>query len=203
MCHLTHALNGFVAAHQIPDAALDYNWRGNDAAATDLRFAGFHRSLSRAVRRHHRNEIRDCVIEIVHDWGGISNYPGLADRYPDLLMDLDEDNPVDGREVTPISSWSKVLAAYRPELYNIYDTRVAVALRVLIPDFRCFLPPARGCREALIRHLGRASQLSQQDSYARYMELLHETGDALGYERKLFMLGGLLRFDEAANTITV
>ena len=203
MSQLIHALNNYIAAHQISYAALDYNWRGNDAASTDLQFAGFHRNLSMAVDNRDRKKVRDCVVKIVHNWGGISNYQGLADRYPDLLLNLDEDKPVGSKDVTPLSSWSKVLAAYKPDKFNIYDTRVAVALRVLIPDFRCFLPPARGCRETLIRHLGRVGQLSQQESYTRYMELLHENGDALVYERKLFMLGGLLRLDTATNSIII
>lgn len=203
MCHLIHVLNDFIAAHQISDAALEYKWRGHDATSTDLQFARFHRNLSMAVDNRDRKKVRDCVVKIVHNWGGIGNYQGLADRYPDLLLNLDEDNPVGSKDETPLSSWSKVLAAYDPDRFSIYDTRVAVALRVLIPDFRCFLPPARGCRETLIRHLGRAGQLSQQESYTRYMELLRETGDALGYERKLFMLGGLLRLDTATNTIII
>ena len=203
MSQLTHALNNFIAVHQIPVTALDYNWRGNDAKKTDSDFAVFHRLLSMAVKKRDRKKVRDCVVKIVHDWGGIGNYQGLANRYPDYLLSLDETKPVGSREDTPISSWSKVLAAYKPDDFNIYDTRVAVALRVLIPDFRCFLPPARECREMLIRHLGRAGQLSQQETYTRYMELLHENGDALVYERKLFMLGGLLRLDTATNSIII
>ena len=203
MCQLVQSLNEYLAAHHIPEQALEYCWRGKNESETDLRFADYHRRLNAAVRRHRRGDVRDCVIEIVHDWGGIANYQGLADRYPDCLLHLDENNPVGNRNDTPLSSWSKVLAAYAPDKFNIYDTRVAVALRILIPGNQCFLPTARGNRERLLQHLGRNGQRSQKDSYAFYMDLLHGTGNPLRYERKLFMLGGLIGFDETRNAITI
>lgn len=206
MCQLINALDTVIREHPGLEPRLAYCWRGMDAEATDHQIADFHQRLTRAVRRRSPDLelIRGIIVEIIHTWGGISNYEGLADRYPRLLLELDEDHPVSTQAVTPISSWSKVLAAYDPERYNIYDSRVAAALRFLIPDTRWFLPVPHGAnRQALFGHFGRRGQLSQADSYALYLDLLHETGDPLGSERRLFMFGGLLWFDEALQTVVL
>lgn len=206
MCQLINALNTGIREHPGLEHRLVYCWRGMDAEATDHQFADFHQRLTRVVRRRNPDLelIRGIIVEIIHTWGGISNYTGLADRYPRLLLELDEDHPVSSPSVTPVSSWSKVLAAYDPEQYNIYDSRVAAALRILIPDTRWFLPVPHGeNRQALFGYLGRRGQLSQADSYALYLEMLHETGDPLGYERKLFMFGGLLRWDTRQGNVVL
>ena len=197
MCRLKHALDAGIRNYPGLEKRLAYCWHGHDETATDRQFEDFNQRLTRAVRRRNPDLelIRGIIVEIVHVWGGINNYTGLEARYPGLLLELDEENPVGTQAVTPVSSWTKVLAAYKPEMFNIYDSRVAAALRFLIPDTRWFLPAPRENRQALFQYMGRRGQLSQRESYALYMELLHETGDPLGYERKLFMFGGLLRFD--------
>ena len=202
MSQLEQVWNVCIQEHpELEDLA--YCWRGKDAATTDRDFADFHRRLTRAVQNKKRDTIEKIIVEIVHTWGGINNFTGLADRYPGLLLALDEDDPVSSQSVTPLASWTKVLAAYKPERFNIYDSRVAAALRYLIPGTLWFLPPPRENRQTLFDHMGRRGQLSQKETYASYMRLLHETDDPLGYERKLFMLGGLLRWDEKRQKVAL
>ena len=205
MSQLEHTLESFLRARPGLEERLVYRWQGQGEAETDRLFAECHRRLTDALRNRHRDLVKACIIDIVHVWGGITSYQRLADRYPDLLFHLDESNPVGPQSLTPLSSWTKVLAVYKPEKFSIYDSRVAVALRVLFPQIPWFLPPARANRALLMLHLARRGgpELSPQETYARYLDLLHETGRPIRFERMLFMLGGLLGFDAAKQAVVL
>ena len=199
MSQLKNAIDCFVRDHAIREESLVYSWNGKDEAETDREFAEFHRRLDRAVREKRIDLIRDIVVEIVSVWGGIGAGRRLVREYPLRLLSLDEKEPI-GDE-TRLATWTKVLAAYRPGKFCIYDSRVAVALRVVIPEKRWFLPAPRENRSALCEYLGTEGQMTPRESYAQYMRLLQETGAPIRYERMLFMLGGLLTYSASQGIV--
>lgn len=196
---LQEAVDGFLREHGLDGDALVYRWNGKGEEETDREFAEFHRRLEAAVREKRTDLIRDLVVEIVSVWGGIAAGRRLVREYPPMLLSLDEDEPI-GDE-TRLATWTKVLAAYRPGKFCIYDSRVAVALRVLFPEKRWFLPAPRENRSALCGYLGTDGQMTPRESYAEYMRLLNATGEPVRYERMLFMLGGLLAYSASEGIV--
>lgn len=201
MSQLKNAIDTFVRNHGIREESLVYFWNGKNEAETDREFADFHRRLETAVRERRVDLIGDIVVEIVSVWGGIVAGRRLVREYPLKLLSLDENEPI-GDEIR-LATWTKVLAAYKPGKFCIYDSRVAVALRVTIPEIRWFLPAPRENRSALCEYLGTEGQMTPRESYARYMGLLHETGEPVRCERALFMLGGLLAYSPSQGIVVL
>ena len=173
-----------------------------------------------------RVSLQEVILEIL-DWGipnvGRETRIGLARRYSHLLNEIhqesNEDNRVEyviGRlgEETPLSSWTKVLAAYAPNRFWIYDARVALALRFLSKyanfHFDGWFMPTPGSQyvgelASTINngHLN-TRNANPSNSYRNYLELLLMEGQncdcaadaartASHFEKKLFMLGGAIR----------
>lgn len=92
-----------------------------------------------------------------------------------------------------IASWSKVLSAFDPDNYFIYDSRVAVALNIISPE-EWYLPEEHGHTIvfALIKN-GQNTRPQRKESYKRYCESLRREGGR-ELERSLFMLGKMLDF---------
>lgn len=102
---------------------------------------------------------------------------------------------------TPLSSWTKVLAAYAPERFWIYDSRVAVALCFLYRDVNWFIPSPHNKAADNLKKVIDKDRLSDlpEKSYKKYLELLKDVRNQGRCEKKLFMLGGVLRDRFAAD----
>ena len=186
---LRKCLDDFMKRQNISEDQLEYHWKGLTARATDQKFKEFHNELEAAVRNKKNGEICDVITAIVK-WGGVTIGKRMLAEYPKKLRALDENEPI-GNEKR-LASWTKVLAAYKPKKFCIYDSRVAFALRVLMPEERWFLPLSRKTGKDRYDRLERKGQLSPRESYKKYMRLLDATDNRVKYERKLFMLGGVL-----------
>ncbi len=186
---LRKCLDDFMKKKNISEDQLEYHWKGLTARETDQMFEEFHTALETAVRNKKKDKICVVITAIVK-WGGVTIGKRMLDEYPQKLLALDEDEPI-GNEKR-LASWTKVLAAYKPGKFCIYDSRVAFALRALMPEECWFLPPSRKTGNDRYNRLERKGQLSPRESYEKYMRLLEATDDRVKYERKLFMLGGVL-----------
>lgn len=96
-----------------------------------------------------------------------------------------------------IASWSKVLAAYNPDNFFIYDSRVAMALNIIDNECGWYLPEGKGHNIvfAIIKQNQTGRQVrNKKESYRCYCNSLRGNGGGANLERQLFMLGGLLEF---------
>lgn len=185
MCDLRERIQNFTAECGIDTT---YEWNGQNADSVNIDFANWHAAMSEAMERHDTAALENIVGEIFR-WGGVGS-ERLKKVYAQRLRD--QDTSVGASSVTPLSSWSKVLAAYAPKKFFIYDSRVAIALKVLVPEYAWFLPRSRqtdGRRQltACLRVNDRRAK-TQAESYRNYLEILPE-GQQLECERTLFMLG--------------
>ena len=128
-----------------PQVDLTYNWNWPPTNQAILNFYGdpidglteeqftinlfqkFHEAFQNAAGN------RDRIIEInnliVAEWGGIhGNDDNTLNNYAQNLIDGTLTNVTD---FAGIASKSKILAAWDPENYFIYDARVAIALQKL------------------------------------------------------------------------
>lgn len=112
-------------------------------------------------------------------------------------------------DVTPLGTWTKVLAAYDPRRFWIYDARVALALRFLhVDNYSWYMPnPYSPYITELVSNSHPNHQLNNDDataldSYRQYLTLLlsqelngnhSKIRTASHFEKRLFMLGGVLR----------
>ena len=187
---LRKCLDDFMKENNISEDQLEYHWKRLTARETDQKFNEFHAALETAVRDKKEDEIR-AVIKEISKWGGIHAREPMLRDYSQKLLDLDENKPIGSEK--RLASWTKVLAAYKPEKFCIYDSRVAFALRMLMRNKSWFLPPRR-TKNNSYDHLKREKHMSPSESYDEYMRLLEGTGYPVKvkYERMLFMLGGVL-----------
>ena len=113
-------------------------------------------------------------------------------------------NRCNHKPVTPLSTWTKVLAAYDPTRFWIYDARVALALRYL--GYRWFIPESRSHLKIMATIINEETPnlVNEYNSYNKYLSLLlqQETQrdsaakiiqTASHFEKRLFMLGGAIR----------
>ena len=208
---------------QIDPKELEYDWNGlNESFSTTL-FQLFHLQLKNAILENiiknnqaPNDNIKKCVKRIL-DWGGIKHVTVLLDKCSLFIMEIEKairngqtdsafqfDNKTRAFNVNipvipliedKLSSWTKILAAYDPNRFWIYDTRVAIALCFLDP-FEWFVP-GNGGRENRIGGVLKSSNIgNQKESYAEYLALLKNEQIAPWtrghYEKQLFMLGGIL-----------
>lgn len=99
-----------------------------------------------------------------------------------------------------IASWSKVLAAYNPDNFFIYDSRVAMALNIIDNECGWYLPAGKGHNIVLAiikQNQTRGQVRTLKESYRCYCESLRQHG-GVTLERQLFMLGKMLDFQSNA-----
>lgn len=129
LSYLEMMVNG-ICAHY--DEWLDnaYRWDSKDEQETVQVFDD-------CSKRLRKGEIRQAISDIFR-WGGGASFKDEQEDFSSVIQKLNQrkDEPCleeilylgnkDGR--IRIAFWSKVLAAYRPGEYFIYDSRVALAL---------------------------------------------------------------------------
>lgn len=193
-------INGFLKNSGIKKEQLAYKWKGWDETSSKKLFQMFHEDLRNALDNNVNPEISLCIERILA-WGGINknkkNAKMIDERFPNMLRKLDtQDGNLNQEDIDDsLPSWTKVLAAYAPDKFCIYDSRVAIALRFLIRDKEWFIPEPKGQNtQAAADALGNDNSLSAEQSYREYLDLLRNASpDNPGkYEKQLFMLGGVL-----------
>lgn len=176
-----------------------YEWKGWNEKNANRLFQWFHEDLKKALdKKNDKRGLKMCIERIL-SWGGINKNKKNANmfdkRFPKMLKQLDMQHGVLTTNVidTRLSSWTKVLAAYDPSQFCIYDSRVAIALRFLFRDKNWFIPDPQGKNvKNAANKLGKGGD--PEGSYREYTTLLQKASpDNPGkYEKKLFMLGGAL-----------
>lgn len=231
------------AIDHITEEDMTYNWKDsdgriNDEEETNNLFLHYRNQINERINNLdllEGTENEPGPVYKVLDWGlrprNVRNFRSLNDRYSRLLqrinqerqnqnMDQMDNNLIEqalaltDNRTTPLSSWTKVLAAYNPNFY-IYDARVALALVFLFNTgnarlengqmYNWFIPITPGSRNItrLAREInnGRINRAGANpiDSYRTYLRLLlHQNPQSVFHtashlEKRLFMLGGRLR----------
>lgn len=203
MCRTTNTdlnarINTFLTNSGIQVNQLVYEWKGWDEVSACKLFQWFRDDLKKALDNQNTHEIQMCIERIL-SWGGINKTKKSANMFensfPIFLLELHRRNGNLDRDLidTRLPSWTKVLAAYDPEQFCIYDSRVAIALRFLFRNDNWFIPsPQRNDARHLANTIGRGSE--PIETYRDYLTLLRNAcpGNPGSYEKKLFMLGGVL-----------
>lgn len=156
-------------------------------------FQKFHNALKKAEKDI--DGVVKIINLIVFGWGGIhGNQPGTIRKYANNL--------ITGKlqileTVAGIASKSKILAAWEPDRYFIYDARVAIALQKLYFDeykFSIPTPKTSENRKAEIKEITGKLKQSRgcRVNYREFCEGLRKTGQGNQLEKKLFMLGGYI-----------
>jgi len=153
-------------------------------------FHKFHDALISAAGD--RDQVLKIIELIVREWGGIrNNKPATLAAYADHLI---TGNLKKLFVTSGISSKSKILAAWDPEQYFIYDSRVAIALQKLYSEkykFHIPNPKIGENRKIQIKRLiGELKQSrGERVDYLGFCEGLRNTGHGSQLEKKLFILG--------------
>lgn len=194
MCNLSERLENYVRDNNKVD--LTYRWKGRSASDVNELFSQWNRDLNEVLSSHvSRNQkaskLEDIVKKILR-WGGIHRFSdNRLNHYVNKILD----GKFEGQEIdedTLLSSWTKILAAYDPVKYCIYDSRVAIALKILVPEYDWFIPRRRRDDVGSFLRKQYVNPLTEAESYKKYLDLLSSV-DAQRrglYEKKLFMLGG-------------
>lgn len=195
MCNLSERLENYVNDHHNVD--LTYGWNGQKGEDVDTRFREWNKAMYDAKSEKSFQKFMKIIADIFN-WGGVGS-DKLKRPYAEKLWN--GNFSFESTNDTPLSSWSKVLAAYTFNLPNndngkffIYDSRVAVALNIIAPEYKWFLPEEYGHSMvfALIKSSRKKSEPAQE-SYQRYCQSLRQQG-GVALERQLFMLGKILDF---------
>ena len=213
-------INTCRVAHGISEDDLNYDWSLSDRQVERLApylqgisdeqigteggtvclFRSFGRALHRTVETGNVDETVRVIADILY-WGGIhgNKLETLLSyaRQLHIIGMLPEDatnmamEELYYRKRGGIASWSKILAAWEPDIFFIYDANVAVALQTLyIRRYLFFLPPSEA--EAVktyyrnqFNNLGEAEYVD----YRGYCDELRRLGNGNHLEKRLFMLG--------------
>ena len=196
MCELMKEIKKFSNEHSID---LTYNWRKQKEGDVDSKFKDWNGKINDILKSHEKNrgnKLYNVVDEILR-WGGIYSIGETRKRF--YVEKINRENcEIDNN--TLLSSWTKILTAYDPDEYRIYDSRVAIALRVVAPDYAWFLPSRRNMD--VIKHLKTINpdEETPKDSYDKYLSILPENQEKRAQcEKALFMLGGAVNIDMIKN----
>ncbi|MBR4664216.1 MAG: hypothetical protein IKO93_10115 [Lentisphaeria bacterium] len=197
--------------HNYPNVDLTYNWKWPPTNQKILDFYGdpidglteeeftvrlfqkFHDAFQKAAGN--KDRIIEIINLIVAEWGGIrNNKPAKIETYANYLIS----NKLKKLAVTTgIASKSKILAAWDPNQYYIYDSRVAIALQTLyFGKYKFSIPNPKTSenRKAEIKEI--TGELKQSAGsrvrYCEFCEGLKNKGNGNQLEKKLFMLGGYI-----------
>ncbi len=176
---------------------------------TILLFQNFGQALRKAVKAGIIKETAKVISDILY-WGGINgNKQETLESYARQLQIItilsDKDLEIAMEEFYyskqgGIASWSKILAAWEPKSYFIYDANVAVALQTLYAGrYLFYLPPSESAAvkdyyDNIINNLSGEEQVDYHD----YCEALRLTGNGNHLEKQLFMLGRRLTRQNSA-----
>ena len=208
------------AAHGIPEENLIYDWPLSDRQLERLTqylegindeqigtedgtvslFRNFSQALHRTVETGNVDETVRIIANIL-DWGGIhGNKPKTLLSYarqlhivgilPEDAINMAMEEFYYSKQ-TGIASWSKILAAWEPESFFIYDANVAVALQIIYAGrFLFYLPPSESAAvksyyRDKFNNLGKGEYVD----YRGYCEELRQMENGNRLEKRLFMLG--------------
>lgn len=210
MCDIHGLFEDYIHRKGIREELLTYQYidrNGNtfDSPRVDELFSGWNQRM----REAQTEEDFTLIIRDIFDWGGVGS-DRLKEHYAGKLHG--NATSFESPENTPLSSWSKVLAAYTFDLpdngdnkFYIYDSKVALALNIIDHEHPWYLPEERGHDVvfALIKR-SRPRSESAETSYERYCSVLRQQGGT-ALERRLYMLGKMLDFqcDNWRNCISV
>lgn len=217
---IDHMIEAYRSAHGISEENLIYDWSISDRQVERLAsylkginneqigtedgtvslFRNFSQALHRTVETGNVDETVRVIANILY-WGGIhGNKPETLLSYarqlhivgmlPEDAINMAMEEFYYGKQ-TGIASWSKILAAWEPDSFFIYDANVAVALQTMYAGrFLFYLPPSesaavRAYYKNQFNNLGEAEYVD----YRGYCEALRQTGTGNHLEKKLFMLG--------------
>ena len=211
-----------------------YEWNGKNEAETVEYFRKLSEQLDSALGadENHRFEVVGNAITAILDWGNISLGENGINQFIEEIQNVNrnyadiqpEDNNFERnvREILRrgrngndwrISSWSKILAAWKPGTFFIYDSRVAIGLSIVKPDVTWAIPSARG-KNSMFGFVSTAIErnhaMNLPDSYCSYLKFLHQFAtcnkiDFSGYldlqskmahiEKLLFMIPEMLIYN--------
>ena len=182
MCNLKERLENYVRSNNID---LTYDWKGQNENQVDICFFEWHQRMTNA---NSEEEFREIIADIFR-WGGVGS-DRLKQHYAEKLHR--HDTSFESVKNTPLASWTKILAAYDPERYWIYDSRVAIALKTLVHEYDWFIPRRRNDEVGAYFRCQYTNALTATESYDRYLILLSavDVRASSSLEKKLFMLGG-------------
>ena len=173
-----------------------YEGNGKNEAKTVVKFSELSDKLTRALHdaeKQHDESVKNAIIAIL-EWGGITLGDNGIKQFTSEIQKVHQnsanimfgDNNFD-QEVTEIlkrgrngndwriSSWSKVLAAWKPGTFFIYDSRVAIGLSIVKPDVTWAIPSARGKNSMfgfVSAAIDRNHALDMSSSYCEYLKFL-------------------------------
>lgn len=182
MCDLRRRLENYARDNNVN---LTYNWKRQNETQVNNSFFGWHQRMTNA---NTEEEFREIIADIFH-WGGVGS-DRLKRHYAEKLHR--RDTSFESVKNTPLASWTKILAVYDPERYWIYDSRVAIALCILVDEYDWFIPKRRNDGVCMYFRRQHTNALTAAESYERYLELLcaEDVQNRSSLEKKLFMLGG-------------
>lgn len=228
---LPDRINDYLTKTGIQADRLKYEWDGDDEASVNERFDNYNKRMRAYLNKQNIKCLKCLLKEIISEWGGINGLTKETySRYSDILqglwthrkskttfqtsesnLSIDPACPICASNITHPSSWTKVLAAYDPDQFLIYDSRVAIALCVLYEDEKWFIPAPKGnnnnpsqlqiLRQKLMENRKGKKSLNAHESYKLYLQYLGTVSKPRHYEKQLFMLGGLLQYDPVKKKI--
>lgn len=174
-----------------------YEWDGETEVQTISSFKTLSQQLTSALavndNDRQREDVKQAIGKIL-DWGHISMKDGGIDEFVSAIIEMNQEyaglqrNDVDfERKVTEIlkrgrrendwriSSWSKILAAWKPGVFFIYDSRVAIGLTAVYPDIKWTIPSARGKNSIfgfVSAEIKRETTLDMPSSYCKYLKII-------------------------------
>ena len=198
MCDLLARLEQYARDESID---LTYRWKGKNAKDVDVLFSQWHNELvgvRTASPKASKGKLASVIDQILK-WGGINRLKAeRRDHYVEKIrLGISRGQEID--ENTLLSSWTKILAAYEPEEYWIYDSRVAIALKTLVPEYDWFIPTRRNDSVGSFLRNRYTNALTEAESYEKYLSLLSgvDARRRRSCEQKLFMLGGQITINAA------
>lgn len=193
MCNLMECIEKYEADNGIK---INYSWKGKDEGDVNDLFSDWNRKLNSAIENNNLTELTDTINAILR-WGGINRLKKeRLKHYICKIQKISEGDEIDSQ--TLLSSWTKILAAYNPKKYFIYDSRVAIALKFLIREYDWFIPKRRNDTVGSYLRNNYQEKLTESQSYQKYLTLLFNVEECKRgiCEKKLFMIGGTLTVDK-------
>lgn len=207
-------------AHSIPEESLIYDWPLSDRQVERLApylegindertgtedgtvslFWNFSQALHRTVETGNVDETVRVIDDILY-WGGIhgnktetllsyARQLHIVGMLPEDAINMAIEEFYYSKQ-TGIASWSKILAAWEPKSFFIYDANVAVALQTMYAGrYLFYLPPSESAAVKTY-YRDKFNNLGKREyvDYRGYCEELRQMENGNRLEKRLFMLG--------------